>query len=78
MNEKLTKSLTEEEVWNAIKSQEGKSPGVNGLPIEFYKKTLPFLKEEITNMYTLNLSNTQSSGIITLLHKGGCRKKLGN
>lgn len=84
MNEKLTKSLSEEEVWDAIKSlQEGKSPGVDGLPIEFYKKTWPFLKEEITNMYThilkfQHLSNTQSSGIITLLHKGGCRKKLGN
>jgi hypothetical protein len=31
MNEKLTKSLTKEEVWNAIKSlQEGKSTGVDG------------------------------------------------
>jgi len=39
INEKLTKSLTEEEVWNGIKSlQEGKFPGVDGLPIEFYIK----------------------------------------
>jgi hypothetical protein len=77
MNDKLTKNLTEEEVWDAIKSlQEGKSPEIDGLPIEFYKKAWPFLKQEITNMYRhilkfQNLSNTQSSGIITLLHKGG-------
>jgi hypothetical protein len=40
--------------------------------IEFYKKTWQFLKQEITNIYThilkfKNLSNTQSSGMITLL-----------
>jgi hypothetical protein len=84
MNDKLTKNLTEEEVWDAIKSlQEGKSPEIDGLPIEFYKKAWPFLKQEITNMYRhilkfQNLSNTQSSGIITLLYKGGSKEKLGN
>jgi hypothetical protein len=52
MNDKLTKNLTEEEVWDAIKSfQEGKSPVIDGLLIEFYKKAWPFLKQEITNMY---------------------------
>ncbi len=65
MNDKLTKNLTEEEVWDAIKSlQEGKSPEIDGLPIEFYKKAWPFLKQEMTNMYRhilkfQNLSNTQ-------------------
>jgi hypothetical protein len=65
MNDKLTKNLTEEEVWDAIKSlQEGKSPGIDGLLIQFYKKAWPFLKQEMTNMYRhilkfQNLSNTQ-------------------
>ncbi|EFX68872.1 hypothetical protein DAPPUDRAFT_62837, partial [Daphnia pulex] len=46
-------------------------------------KRLPFLKQEITSIYTYilkfqNLSKTQSIEIITLLHKGGSRAKEGN
>jgi hypothetical protein len=81
MNENLIKNITEEEVWNAINSlQKGKSPGIDGIPIEFYRK---IWKREIRTMNRFilnnqNLSETQSSGIITLLHKGGSRKIMGN
>jgi exonuclease III len=84
MNQQLVKEISENEVFTAINTlQDGKSPGIDGLPIEFYKKIWPYLKQEITNMYNIilnseNLSKTQSTGIITLLHKGGSRDVLGN
>ncbi|KAI9559441.1 pol-like protein [Daphnia sinensis] len=84
INQQLVKEISENEVLNAINTlQEGKSPGIDGLPIEFYKKIWPLLKNEITEMYRFilnsqNLSKTQSTGIITLIHKGGSRSVLGN
>lgn len=83
-NQQLVKDISKEEVFNAINTlQEGKSPGIDGLPIEFYKKTWFLLKHEITKMFRFilnsqNLSNTQSTGIITLIHKGGSKNLLGN
>ncbi|KZS03340.1 Uncharacterized protein APZ42_033958, partial [Daphnia magna] len=84
MNLDLVKKITEDEVWNAIETMpQNKSPGIDGLPVEFYKKIWPWLKEEITIMFnhildTEELSKTQTTGIITLLHKGGSRKILSN
>lgn len=78
------KEISEIEVFTAINTlHEGESPGIDGLPIEFYKKVWPFLRQKITNMYNIifnskNLSKTQSTGVITLLHKGGSRSVLGN
>ncbi|KZS00774.1 Pol-like protein [Daphnia magna] len=84
MNLDKVKKITEDEVWNAIETMpQNKSPEIDGLPVEFYKKIWPWLKEAITIMFnntldTEELSKTQTTGIITLLHKGGSRKILSN
>ena len=39
----LNNDLAESEIWNAIKYMcNNKSPGSDGLPIEFYKKSLEY------------------------------------
>ena len=78
--------LTESEVLGALKSMKNNSsPGLDGLPTEFYKifwsKLKPFLMECFHFCYEIGLlAPTQRKGVITLLHKGKdlARDNLGN
>lgn len=84
MNMKITKKIDEQEILEAINTlQERKSPGIDGIPIEFYLKNLSLLKEEIVKLLNSilkkgQLTGSQKIGILTLIHKGGNRKSLSN
>ena len=61
----------------------GKSPGVDGLPAEFYQRFWPVLGQDYVDMinscYTSGkLSPSQRSGMITLLYKRGDRLDMKN
>ena len=70
-------ALTEEECWNALKNMaNGKVPGTDGLPVEFYRLFWPEIKHlvimSLNSGYLVGkLSTEQSRGIITLLPKEG-------
>ena len=54
----------------------GKSPGIDGLPAEFYQRFWPLLGEDYVEVMNYcfahqKLTPTQRSGVITLLHKRG-------
>ena len=73
-NDPLTKDIEDEEIWDAIKRMNcGKSPGSDGLPVEFYKKIWKFIKphflEVIKCMLERELSTSQYEGIIKLISK---------
>ena len=67
--------ITKEECLNSLnKMQNGKSPGSDGLPKEFYVKVFPIIGDVfvqvINNSFTNGLlSNTQRYGLITLICK---------
>ena len=65
------------------KFKENKSPGSDGLPIEFYKQFWHLLKDHMTSVFNEaldneKLSDSQSQGILTLLHKKGDPQLLKN
>ena len=76
-NEELTKYISDEEIYLIIKSFDpNKSPGIDGLPIEFYIKFFNIIKVEfcqvLRNCLLKNmLSESQRKAIIILLFKGG-------
>ena len=37
--------------------ENGKSPGIDGLPIEFYKDFFQILKDDLQNLYNNTISN---------------------
>ncbi len=84
VNSSLTEDITDIETWDAINSlSEQKSPGIDGLPIEFYKKIWPLLKKEFVKILNFILSQnllteTQNTALITLIHKGGEKDLLKN
>ena len=65
--------ISEEECVKAIKSmQNGKSPGTDGLPVEFYKIFWKNIKKLVMNSFSYsyeneNMSISQKQSIITLL-----------
>ena len=67
--------LTYEEAWEAIKlMKNGKTPGSDGLPAEFYKKFFPLFGRDFVAMINLcnyldRLSPSQRLSLITLLCK---------
>lgn len=73
-----------EEILNAIKSfSNDKSPGLDGLPAEFYKHFWNELKPYFLRMVQTvfdngTLSRSQRQGLITLLYKKGPRESLKN
>ena len=65
------------------KFKENKSPSSDSLPIEFYKQFWHFLKDHMTIVFSKaldneKLSDSQSQGILTLLHKKGDPQLLKN
>ena len=73
----LNKDITENEIYNAIKNMNiNKSPGIDGLPIEFYLHYWYLIKKEIcqiikNNINGLLLGESQRKAIITLIPKEG-------
>ena len=76
-NEVLIREITDEEIFNIItKFSKNKSPGIDGLPIEFYLKFFHIIREEFCQMIRNSLSGqglteTQRKAIIILIFKGG-------
>ncbi len=83
-NEIINEKIYEFETWAAISSlQKNKSPGEDGLPIEFYQTFWPEIKKEFTEVLNFiisnkNMSKSQRTGTITLIHKGGTKSNIGN
>ena len=82
-NTKLTQKIQISEIKEAIYSMEnGKSPGIDGLPIEFYKDFFELLKNNLQNLHnnTLfhdkNTPKTCNQALITLIPKKGDIKQL--
>ena len=60
-----------------------KSPGLDGLPCEFYKATWPYIGEYLVNVYrecfnNNQLSPSQKQSVITLLFKKGDKDEIKN
>ena len=76
--------LTENECWIALKSMNlNKSPGSDGLSVEFYKCFWDDLKQMVVDSLNQGydkkeLSSTQSQAILTLLYKKGNKNLLDN
>ena len=70
----LDKEMTEEEVRNAInKMPSGKSPGLDGFPVEFYKKYWDKIKDLFMNyikeVKNLGLGNARNVSVMKLIYK---------
>ena len=75
--EELDDEITDKEIYRAVMNlNTNKSPGIDGIPIEFYQKYWGIVKHEIVQIIkniskgTL-LSHHQKQAIITLIPKGG-------
>ena len=75
-NEALSANINKREILEAITSMaNGKSPGSDGLPPEFYKTFEHLLVDDLLEVYGDVFSNermlpTQRLGLIALLYKG--------
>ena len=80
----LERPITIIEIFNAIKSLNvNKSPGLDGLPVEFYVKFWNIIKNELSEVLInitkgMVLGEKQRKAIITLIHKDGELSKLKN
>ena len=76
--------ISEGECFKAMSRMKlGKTPGDDGLPVEFYRTLWEIIKDPLIKSYrhsysTGHLSTSQSRAIITLIHKKGSKKKLKN
>ena len=83
-NSKCEGEISEKEMENAVnKMKMNKSPGPDGLTVEFYQKFWgkvgPILVKVYNECYRAgSLGSTQSEAIITLIHKGGDRDLIKN
>ena len=75
-NSILNQTITLEEIYDIIKSMEvNKSPGIDGIPVEFYQTYWDIIKQEIYEVITQSLtlstlSESQRKAIIVLIEKG--------
>ena len=61
----LMAPISEGELWDAIKSfLNGKTPGPDGLSIEFYKIMFPVIKDELLKLFNFYMSNGRISSKI--------------
>ena len=73
----LDKEINEKEIFDAISStKQGKSPGIDGIPIEFYLEYWNIIKVEICSIIKnvidgLSLEEKQRKAIIVLIPKEG-------
>ena len=80
----LEKCIFDSEIYNAIaKMNRNKSPGLDGLPIEFYLKFWKVIKKELVEVIRniakgMELEEKQRKAVITLIHKEGEMDKLKN
>ena len=80
----LMRPVTLEELWDIIMSfKNGKTPGIDGLSIEFYKKNFEVIKHHLLNfindiIFGKHIPRKFNTGIIKLLYKKGDAKDLGN
>ena len=81
----MDKPITLQEIKNAVLDMEtNRSPGPDGLPIEFYQKFLPLLQDELLNMinniflYQEHQPETQKRGYVKLIYKKGIKYLLIN
>lgn len=80
----LDSKLNSDECLQAAKSlSTNKAPGIDGLPIEFYRRFWPMLETDLLQVYqdvlaTSKLSYTQRSGVVRLIYKKGERRNLKN
>ena len=82
-NEYLTKLINKNELKQAIfPMQNDKSPGIDGIPVEFYKTFYKTLENDLIQRYNnilfleKNITNTMKQAIITLIPKKGDSNKL--
>ena len=82
-NENLTKTIIKTEIKEAIFQMENnKSPGIDGIPFEFYKEFLTHIENDLLQLYQNILRNekettkTMKQAIITLIPKKGDLQKL--
>ena len=80
----LMRPVTLEELWDIIMSfKNGRTPGIDGLSIEFYKKNFETIKHHLLNfvndiIFGKHIPRKFNTGIIKLLFKKGDAKDLGN
>ena len=80
----LIKRLDIDDIFQALNSTENKkSPGLDGLPYEFYKTYWELIKEDLLQILnnvltTLSLTESQSLAVIILHPKSGDTKLLSN
>ena len=56
--------------------QNEKSPGIDGIPVEFYKTFYETLENDLIQLYNKkkNITNTMKQAVITLIPKGNLNK----
>ena len=80
----LDRPITVQEMRVALASMSSnKSPGVDGIPVEFYRRFWSLLESDLLDVYHAALSNgrlgtSQRTGVIRLLYKKGERRDLKN
>ena len=72
----LERHISEKELLDSLKSMaKGKSPGIDGLPVEFYLATWEHIKTPLLEYYNYalqegSLADSTQTGVIALLYKG--------
>ena len=82
-NDQLTKTIQKNELKQAIEQTENdKSPGIDRIPIEFYKTFYDLLETDLLKSYNnilfeeKDITNTMHQAIVTLIPKKGDTNKL--
>ena len=82
--EELGRDLTLEDLTEAVKrTGRGRSPGIDGIPVEFYLEFWPTIGQQLLEVFLFllekgELTTSQKCGVISILHKKGDRKNLAN
>ncbi|GBG67475.1 hypothetical protein CBR_g609 [Chara braunii] len=80
----LERPIALEELWEAVKSMaRGKSPGSDGLPVEFYEACWEHIGPELLSLYNRvleggSMTEDMKLGIITLIYKKGDKSNIRN